>query len=499
MEQAHEMPPAKTKEFGDWLDVNNLSQITGQVAGSMLPGMVAGGAVTVGSGGLGAPAGLSMVLGGAVNWASEAYSASANLRDEVYASTMDRAKADKAGADLFQSYVDIAPTFAFDMLPFTGKLLGSIASRAGRMATGAGIELGTELIQERHNQIAEENIREGRDPWEGYSDKILDPKATKETLIQIGPVALMGAAAHITSKSDKQIAAERVADLLAKNSLADVLGSGGVAQWMAQMRLRDGDNVVKQAVAALYLGGHIDEKQADLLAALDQDGRLAHDEAVKTMLTKGQAPAYVALRAQGLAMERHAAGLPEGPAKEAATERAKNMALQAKNIIMGATADYVQVNLPGGTPMVMDVQAATRMLTPEKGAEFALNGVLSNGVSVMGFGKGTGVVAAFQQMVNAAHQKMADELSRARETRAMQQQEFNERHATDRDQARNDEDDDLAERRWMERKRREADAAKTPASTQPKGSLRQDMAAAAANAVAPPPANETNETGGTKT
>lgn len=499
LSEANEMPPARTKEFSDWLDLNNLAQITGQVTGSMLPGTVAGGITTIGTGFVGAPAGLSMVMGGLINWGSEAYSASGNIRDEVYAATMDRAKADKAEADLFRSYVDIAPTFAFDMLPFAGKLLGSIGSRAGRMATGAGIELSTELIQERHNQIAEENVREGRDPWEGYSDKILDPKATKETLIQIGPVALMGAAGHITSKSDKQIAAERVADLLAKNSLADVLGNGGISQWMAQMRLRDGDNVVKQAVAALYLGGHIDEKQADLLAALDKDGRLAHDEAVQSMLTSGQAPAYVALRAQGLAMERHAAEMPAGPAQAAAIERAKNMALQAKNIIMGATADYVQVNLPGGTPMVMDVQAATRMLTPEKGAEFALNGVLSNGVSVMGFGKGTGVVAAFQQMVNAAHQKMADELSRARETRAMQQQEFNERHATDRDQARNDEDDDLAERRWMERKRREADAAKTPASTQPKGSLRQDMAAAAANAVAPPPANETNETGGTKT
>ena len=49
--------------------------------------------------------------------------------------------------------------------------------------------------------------------------------------------------------------------------------------------------------------------------------------------------------------------------------------------------------------------------------------MLNNGVSVSGFGKGTGVVAAFQKMVDAAHKKMADE---------------------------------LAERRWMERKRREA-------------------------------------------
>lgn len=280
MEQNFTMPAPRTEDFSDWTDPQNVSMITGNVLGSMGPTMIPTAAAAIGTtfftGGLGAPASVSMVtagLSGALaGWGAETIDmAGRSYLDVFERSGGDVARANQAAKRTVKSQYDMLWAYSFEALPFIGKALKFIPTQAARVGVGGLVELGTEFTQEIRQNIAEENIVEfERDPWYNFDESINDERRRKQTLISIGPVALMGGAGQIGSKSIYQDRRDAAIAQQQKSALVNALPDQK-RQYIQNMVFNRNGKFATNVIASLYAAGKIDEKQsADLMLEIQR-------------------------------------------------------------------------------------------------------------------------------------------------------------------------------------------------------------------------------------
>jgi len=271
MEQNFYMPAAKTEDFSDWTDLQNLSMITGQVAGSMGPSMIPTAAAAVGvafaTGGLGLPASATVVTSGLAGalagWGAETIDTAGRAYLDVFErSGGDVARANEAAKRSVKSQYDIMWSYSFEALPFIGKALKFVPTQVGRIGVGAAVELGTEFTQEIRQGIAEENIVElERDPWTNFDEAINDERRRKQTLVSIGPVAIMGGAGQIGSKSIQQERRDAYIAQQQKSVLSTALPDQR-RQYIQNMVFNRNGKFANTVIASLYASGKIDERES---------------------------------------------------------------------------------------------------------------------------------------------------------------------------------------------------------------------------------------------
>ena len=275
MEQNFMMPAPRTEDFSDWADPQNLSMITGNVAGSMGLSMIPTAAAAVGTayatGGLGLPASVSMVASGVTGalagWGAETIdTAGRSYLDVFERSGGDVARANEAAKRSVKSQYDLMWSYSFEALPFIGKALKFIPTQAARVGVGAAVETATEFTQEIRQGIAEENIVEfERDPWYNFDEAINDERRRKQTLISIGPVGILGGAGQIGSKSIYQERRDAAIAQQQKSALVTALPDQR-RQYIQNMVFNRNGKFANTVIASLYASGKIDEKtSADMM------------------------------------------------------------------------------------------------------------------------------------------------------------------------------------------------------------------------------------------
>ena len=293
------LPEAKTKEFKDLFDPLNLSQVSGQLAGGMAP-MIAASAV-VGAATKNAPLMYQMAATGAASFFTESADIAGRMHDETFATTQSAAKANEASAKSWESQYKIIPLYALSGLPFV-KTAGTwikTLPRVSRVALGAAGEIAEEIPQEITQNIAEENIRAGLDPFADYWKKISedDWKRLKETAISVAPVALLGGAGQISgpreiSKS-KQMQ-QQVSSYAAQAKVNELVGNMQ-GQWVSQMVSKKGEAFAVTTINSLFADGTIDEQTRDQLQENVTTSKKNFEDAKTLGLSQSEGVVYDAL------------------------------------------------------------------------------------------------------------------------------------------------------------------------------------------------------------
>jgi len=293
------LPEAKTKEFKDLFDPLNLSQVSGQLAGGMAP-MIAASAV-VGAATKNAPLMYQMAATGAASFFTESADIAGRMHDETFATTQSAAKANEASAKSWESQYKIIPLYALSGLPFV-KTAGTwikTLPRVSRVALGAAGEIAEEIPQEITQNIAEENIRAGLDPFADYWKKISedDWKRLKETAISVAPVALLGGAGQISGSREisksKQMQ-QQVSSYAAQAKVNDLVGNMQ-GQWVSQMVAKKGDAFAITTINSLFADGTIDEQTRDQLQENVTTSKKNFEDAKTLGLSQSEGVVYDAL------------------------------------------------------------------------------------------------------------------------------------------------------------------------------------------------------------
>jgi hypothetical protein len=399
MEQNFMMPAAKTEEFKDWLNPQNLQLLSGQLAGSMIPSVVVTATATTLTGGMGI---IPLVAGGLAGWGSETL----DIVGRSYLDTFDRtngnvAEANKAAERSLQSQYDLMWAYSLDALPFLkASWLTKIPKAGARMAAGGAIELGTEFIQEYPQNIAEENISRGQDPWTNLGQALQDTDKMKQTLISIGPVAALGAAGQVGSNSRKQQAIDRYVALQQKSELSSALPDQR-RQYVQSMVFDRGSKFASGVVGALYANGNIDQDTAaDMLMQVAKADKIR--ESGKEAGLKGdKLNIYGFYTARAEEAERNAAKFGNDPIL---SESYKQMAKQYRD----AGLDFMK----GGKPDLLTITYA------DKSQEFLMpedaNALFANPAALASLNKKKISIEAYNDKGESI--KVLDELKSRAET-----------------------------------------------------------------------------------
>lgn len=384
MEQNFMMPAARSEEFKDWVDPQNAQLLFGQLAGSMLPSMAITAAVATATGGQGIPAIVPMVAGGLAGWTSETVDiVGRSYLDMFERSGGDVARANKAAESSLKSQYDIMFTYAFDALPFVGKVLRGVPTKVGRVAAGGAIEMLTEFAQEYPQNIAEENIQKGLDPWTNLGEALQDGKKMKQTLISIGPVAIMGGAGQLKSKSARQESVDAYVAMQQKEALQSSLPDQK-RQYIQNMVFDQGGKFARGVVGALYANGTIDEQGSqDLLVELERSEKIK--EAGKSAGLKGsKLNVYGFYSARAEEAERNAAKFGNDPILfESYKQQAKQYRDAGIDFMKGNNPDLLTVTYADGSQAFM---------APED-----VNGLFSNTVALTLLSKNKISVEAYRE------------------------------------------------------------------------------------------------------
>lgn len=385
--QNNKIDQAKAQSFTDLLDAKNLLNLTGQLGGSMLPGMVATATVAAATGGAGVPTIVPMIAGGVTGWLTESMDIAGRAYNDMFEKTNgDVEKASDAFRKAFNSQYDLMGTYAFSALPFVGGALSKISSKTGRILTGAAIEYGEEYIQEFNQNIAEENISEGRDAWEGYSQKILDPKRHKENAITLAPTLVLGGLGQVRSKSPGQQAADAYMAIEQKTKINPAF-KDQERQYIQSVVFERNADFAKSMVSTLFTAGKINEDKAtDMLIEVERAQRIK-DSADAAKLKGDNRIVYSFFASRAEDAERSAKIFHDDPIMSKVFEQqAKDYQQAGIDFINGKTPELYSITFADGSQNLMTQADMADIMQNEN----ALDMISDGNVQISSYGSKTG-------------------------------------------------------------------------------------------------------------
>ena len=358
------MPPIDYKKYSDGL-FNYLVESTSQLAGSMSTSMAAsaiGAAAVAGSGGTLLPAVGAMLSG----WVTESAQIAGSVKRDIFSQTGSALKADNAAKKSWQTQLYTLPLYAFEGAPFIkGFLKGGGAFT--RIAKGAALEYVTEFSQEYSQNIFDEAIRKGENPYKAFGvemDAVLEGlkelklTPTMERVgVEIGPVALFGAGGQVSSvvsEKRKEIAVKKYASKLTPADFAP----DASAQFVFRAVANKGKDFAGAVVTSLYTSGQIGKPEMEammtqvessdkLLKTARESGIVNDKQKISVIYAYNQKSEYLKARSESLEADN--------PLKAALLDLSKNyskiasdMALTGKAPVITATmsnGDYIYVTL----------------------------------------------------------------------------------------------------------------------------------------------------------
>lgn len=256
------LPQVKDDEFSDLFDIQNLTQLSGQLAGSAAIPVLASAATS----GMGAAVGASTLVRGAstalASWSSGAISNSARVYDDTFRQTGDAALASQRAEQMWDAQVSTMYLSGLDWLPFVGSAIGRLPF-VERVLLGAAAEVATETAEELRDNIAEQNIMAGKEAFDDALNMVADQ--WKSTMITVAPVAAFGAAGQLNRQASPQEKLDAMAKGYAqKIAASDILNKGNAATdtWVSRMvASMGGIDFATTTINTLFANGTITEEQ----------------------------------------------------------------------------------------------------------------------------------------------------------------------------------------------------------------------------------------------
>jgi hypothetical protein len=371
MQQKYELTPARTESFSDLMDIRNLSKLSGQLMGSMLPGVVA--TAVAARTGQGGGVATEMIMGGLAGWYAETLDITGRMYQETLEKTGDLDKATKAADELFGTQIALMPLYAFEALPFVSKAVNiGGKSTIGRALVKGGIEVGTEFSQELPQGIFEEAVSLGKDPYEYFGKFASDVakqdegalQKLKSTFISIAPTFILGAAGEARSsvsessrKQDEQRAIKgKVSDVAAALAAKDSFMSSTpelMGQQMFRLTSLKGKSFATAVVSSLFTGGQIDEATRDSLLSGVEKAQTYTENAQKMKMSEGEAITYVALSEHYEAAQAQADQESDPIIKAALEKKASRYKTALTDFVDSRKGDFVSVQFADGTEVIV--------------------------------------------------------------------------------------------------------------------------------------------------
>jgi hypothetical protein len=374
MQSHYELTPAKTEKWSDLLDPTNLAKLNGQLGGSMLPGIAASAVAARTGGKFGGGLATELIMGGLAGWFAETADIAGRMYQETLAKTGSEAEARKRADVVFDTQVKILPLYAFEALPFVSGLptMFGLGKRAiTRAGTRGAIEFGTEFMQEMHQNIFEEAISAGKNPYvelRSFAGKILraDEEALqkmKSTAISIAPTAVLGASGEAKSiigeadqkadfaKESRSTASELAAKFDFVSATPEAMG-----QQVFRMVESKGAEFSTAVVSSMFTSGFIDQATRDkMITSIEKSGQYS-ENAKKANLNPSETATYVALSEYYEAATSAAEQETDPILKAAAEKKAARYKAMVTDFVDKKEFDVMTVQFGDGTTVIMPAE-----------------------------------------------------------------------------------------------------------------------------------------------
>lgn len=378
METENVSIPEPIKQASDLLDLSKVLKGTGQLGGTMLPTMLPAVAVTLATGGTATGA----LLGAGVSFMSETIMMSESVKQDVFAETGSVAKAEQASTEMVKSQLENMWTYSLDMLPFTNWLskplrgINKAVSIPLRFGINAGIEVGTETIQEFKQGAAEQSILKYgvRD----FASEFETPQALKETFFTVTPTALFGGLGQIKSISNELITERKVgnnmATIRANAIIAQNMGANGMNQYVSNMVNEQGADYTSVAIQNMYKEGLISKEILDQsLQTIDRTEK-SISTATSLGLDKGQAKVFNAITEDINSARQELANAYSQFAKNILEDRIKQLEREASTFANTGKTERAVLTLQNGQQYIATAENLANMLHNEEFAQSVENG-----------------------------------------------------------------------------------------------------------------------------
>lgn len=378
METENVSIPEPIKQASDLLDLSKVLKGTGQLGGTMLPTMLPAVAVTLATGGTATGA----LLGAGVSFMSETIMMSESVKQDVFAETGSVAKAEQASTEMVKSQLENMWTYSLDMLPFTNWLskplrgINKAVSIPLRFGINAGIEVGTETIQEFKQGSAEQSILKYgvRD----FASEFETPQALKETFFTVTPTALFGGLGQIKSISNELITERKVgnnmATIRANAIIAQNMGANGMNQYVSNMVNEQGADYTSVAIQNMYKEGLISKEILDQsLQTIDRTEK-SISTATSLGLDKGQAKVFNAITEDINSARQELANAYSQFAKNILEDRIKQLEREASTFANTGKTERAVLTLQNGQQYIATAENLANMLHNEEFAQSVENG-----------------------------------------------------------------------------------------------------------------------------
>lgn len=400
------------KGLSDLIDPNIMINSTSQLAGGMTASMGASIPIAMATGGLGGGLVAQGVAGALVSWATETMDIAGNMYKDRFAETGSVEKASKAADQVVQSQSAIMITYGAEMLPFLKGALSGIKNKALRVAAGAGIEYGTEMLQEYPQNIFEQNIRAGRE----YSDiKALtknytdfDPLTNQfvETALNLIPIMGLGAVGQLMEEDTIEEKAKKWAkSQVLKEELAKYNPSQQ-NQFISQITSLQGDVFAQAFTESMFANGSINKEQKMQFEKQIAKIKEIQQSAQMVGLNIQSAQAYSAFLNKEEDWLRSAENTPDVNIKANLLKLAAKAKEQALAILDLQDVEYATVTYPSGETTIWSIDE----LNNASQDDLFLNSLLTEDIKISIKGKEKGLVDKINNSVKEYVKRRKEEL-----------------------------------------------------------------------------------------
>lgn len=285
------------QSISDLIDANQLAASTGQLFGSMLPGIVASGGVVLATRGAGAGTAAQIIAGALASFSAETVQMTGSVWDEKFKETGDVMAADNAANEMLKGQIAMSWAYSLDALPFMGRVIKMGKYLPVRMAAGGAVELAAETVQEYGQGLIEEAALSDKsfaDALEYHNwDKF------KNTALNVAPVAMFGMAGQLngyTKEAFQKEAAKRADKAYEQKVKYGNLTSKQQEQVVFDMVQRVGLQKAAASIQAAFTNGEFDQATYDKLSTIMEDADNIINKSTELSLSPAEQKVFAALK-----------------------------------------------------------------------------------------------------------------------------------------------------------------------------------------------------------
>jgi hypothetical protein len=420
-------------DMGD-AEINTLSEFfsdkgwrsSGQLMGSMTTSMIPALAVGVATRGAGGSAMLSGGVAALTSFGAESMDIAGRMYDDTFRDTGgDAVKSTQRANKVWESQMMLLPTYGLEMLPFFGKIGGSMAKR---IVAGGLMEYGTEtILQEYPQNVFEKLIKadESLGAAPRYISVFKDPEGKKvsleHTALQTIPTLFLGGAGGANTKLQEDRTRNRLIQALASKMDIGKMSEADIDVSIAEMTRVHGPEFAKAFATSNYLSGMATQEQFEQMSvAADRAARL-YPKLEDTQLTEEHRGVALSLMMKAEKYRDMSNKESDPIMKKSIESKLSNLERNIDSMFSGDNPEYGEIVFQDGSRRVLTIEELKlNMQRPE------FKRLLLSGVTVNAFGKESEEIskrltsiadeAIREADVNAKREKQNEQFQKQRET-----------------------------------------------------------------------------------